>query len=131
MKTLWIKTCRCLGIAIPLLMLGCGGGDQPELGTVFGMVTLGGQPLANVEITFAPKVGRPSYGESGADGMYELVYIRDVKGAKIGQHTITVHSTKVDNAKLKPVEIKPGKNLIDIECTRSSSKAKPSRDDDA
>ena len=83
-----------------------------------------------MEVTFAPDVGRPSYGETGDDGMYELVYIRDVKGAKVGRHTVTVRSTKVDNSKIKPAEVKPGNNLIDIECTPKSQKsAQPASDD--
>ena len=121
MRTHWFKAvCRC-AMGIPLLLLsGCGATDQPELGAVSGSVKLDGKPLSHVEITFAPDVGRPSYGETGDDGMYELIYIRDTKGAKIGKHTITVRSAKVDNSKIAPAEIKPGKNRIDIECTANS-----------
>lgn len=118
MKTCWFKIAGQFAMGIPLLLLiGCGSSDQPELGTVSGSVKLDGKPLSHVEITFAPDVGRPSYGETGDDGMYELIYIRDTKGAKIGKHTITVRSAKVDNSKIAPAEIKPGKNHIDIECT--------------
>lgn len=118
MRTGWSTTVRRLAVGIPLLVLiGCGSNDQPELGTVTGRVTLDGKPLPRVEVTFAPDVGRPSYGETGDDGQYELTYIRDAKGAKIGKHTITIRSAKVDNSKIAHAEVKPGKNLFDIECT--------------
>ncbi len=50
--------------------------------------------------------------------------------AKVGRHTVTVRSTKVDNSKIKPVEVKPGNNLIDIACTPNSPKSKPPQNDD-
>ena len=122
MQFLLKRFVHCFAITLSLLSLGCGSGDQPELGTVAGIVTLDGKPLPNVELSFAPDNGRPSYGETSQDGKFELVYIRDVKGAKVGRHNITVHSKKVDNSKLKPVEVQAGTNLINIECvTRSST----------
>jgi hypothetical protein len=122
MRTHWRTIVGRLAITIPLLLIGCGRGDQPELGSVFGIVSLNGKPLTHVEVTFAPEVGRPSYGETNDEGIYELVYLRDVKGAKVGRHAVTIHSTKVDNSLLKPVEVKPGNNLIDIECPPKAKK---------
>lgn len=79
---------------IPLLFsVGCGGGgadDQPDLGTVTGVVTLDGQPLANVMVAFNPTQGRPSMGKTDETGKYELGYIRDSKGAVIGTHTVSI-----------------------------------------
>lgn len=116
---------------IPILLIGCGRGDQPDLGTVTGVVTLNGAPLSHVEVTFVPEAGRPSYGETDNDGKYELTYIRDTKGAKVGKHTISVRSTKVDNAAFKPVEIQPGPNVVNIECTPNSRKSTEAQGDDA
>jgi hypothetical protein len=131
MRTDWFNAVCCCAFGIPLLLLiGCGSSDQPELGTVSGSVTLDGKPLTRVEITFAPDVGRPSYGETGDDGMYELIYIRDTKGAKLGKHTITVRSAKVDNSKIPPAVIKPGKNRIDIPCTANAQTNASRADDD-
>lgn len=132
MPSLLKTTSQHLAIAMPLLLIGCGSGDQPELGMVSGIVTLDGKSLPNVEVTFTPEIGRPSYGETGKDGLFELVYIRDIKGAKVGRHNVTIHSKKVDNSKLKPVEVKAGKNLMSIECVPSSSaSAKNAAGDDA
>ena len=125
----WKKTFR-FAIAVPLLLIGCGSPDQPELGAVTGKVTLNDAPLSHVEVSFVPEVGRPSYGETDNDGKYELIYIRDTKGAKIGKHKITVHSGKVDNSQLKPVEIEAGPNVINIQCAPSSGKNASAREGD-
>jgi hypothetical protein len=111
----------CVAI-LPLILSACGGsGDQPPLGQVAGKVTLDGQPLKNVELTFAPDSGRPSFGQTDSEGMYDLTYVRNVKGAKIGRHKIMVSSSKVDNSRLEPVEVKAGRNVINIECKPKSS----------
>ncbi|QDU06987.1 hypothetical protein [Gimesia aquarii] len=73
--------------------VGCGGGagsDQPKLGTVSGVVTMDGQPLADVIVTFDPSQGRPSNGKTNGEGKYELGYLRDTKGAVIGSHTVSI-----------------------------------------
>lgn len=81
----------CTGAFIAIL-LGCGGGvaDQPDLGTVTGVVTLDGEPLQSATIEFQPAKGRPSTATTNADGEYELVYTSDDKGAKIGKHTVWI-----------------------------------------
>lgn len=74
-----------------MCQLGCGSkGDQPELGTVHGTVTLDGQPLVGVAIVFQPDNGRPSRGMTDAEGKYELIYIRQTKGAKVGPHRVEI-----------------------------------------
>lgn len=79
---------------IPLIFsVGCGGGgadDQPDLGAVSGVVSMDGQPLADVVVTFNPAQGRPSIGKTDSTGKYELGYLRDTKGAMIGTHTVTI-----------------------------------------
>lgn len=112
-----------LGVWLVLLALaGCSNGDQPQLGMVTGTVTLDGEPLRNVEIAFQPSNGRPSYGETDDDGHYELNYIRDIMGAKVGTHKVLVRSAKVDSDKLEPVEVSAGPNVIDLECQRSTKR---------
>lgn len=74
-----------------LCQMGCGSrGDQPELGTVHGTVTLDGQPLVGVSVVFQPDNGRPSRGTTDAEGKYELIYIRQTKGAKVGPHRVEI-----------------------------------------
>jgi hypothetical protein len=73
------------------LMSGCGpSGDQPELGTVTGTVTLDGKPLAGVAVVFQPDSGRPARGRTNAEGKYELTYIRQTKGTKVGPNRVEI-----------------------------------------
>jgi hypothetical protein len=70
---------------------GCSGqGDRPPLGRVSGTVTLGGQPLTDAEVTFAPESGRPSAGRTDSSGRYELSYVMRTKGAKVGKHRVFI-----------------------------------------
>lgn len=81
-----------LGLGLLMLFhVGCSSrGDQPELGTVTGTITLDGQPLAGVAVVFQPDNGRPSRGMTDAQGKYELTYIRQTKGAKVGPHRVEI-----------------------------------------
>ena len=51
-------------VAVMLLgpLVGCGGSDEVELGTVSGVVTLDGAPLRGVFVTFQPQGFPPSSG---------------------------------------------------------------------
>lgn len=73
--------------------VGCGGkpSDQPDLGTVSGIVTLDGNPLADVVVTFDPKGGgRASVGKTDAAGRYELTFSAGARGAVIGTHSVSI-----------------------------------------
>ncbi len=84
--------CSSVVLLVSLSIVGCGGApsDMPELGTVTGVVTLGGQPLANANIEFRPAEGRPSSAVTGADGSYALLYTAEYDGAKVGEHSVVV-----------------------------------------
>ena len=74
-----------------LLQPGCGGsGDQPELGQVTGTVTLDGMPLSGIAVVFQPDNGRPARGMTNAEGKYELTYIRQTKGTKVGPNRVEI-----------------------------------------
>ena len=120
----------CLLMAFSLA--GCGGvADQPDLASVSGKVTVGGQPLANAVVTFTPVAeGRPSSGATDDQGEFELQYTANANGAMIGEHTVTIalvqpddDDTPVDPKKLPPSaadgslkkEVKAGSNDIAIE----------------
>lgn len=78
-------------VMLCLCQMGCGpGGDQPELGTVTGTVTLDGEPLPGVAVVFQPDSGRPARGKTDANGKYELIYIRQTKGTKIGANRVEI-----------------------------------------
>ena len=76
---------RALAVAIGLSVAGCSTSDQPQLGTVHGKVTLDGQPLAGAIVVFSPVAeGRQSFAETNAEGEYELIDLRDTRGAIVG-----------------------------------------------
>ena len=91
-----VKTIRDgrLAAALSLLFLslpGCGGpSDQPELGQVSGTVTLDGKPLSGVVVVFHPDGGRPAEGRADAEGRYELRYIRETMGTKVGRNRVEI-----------------------------------------
>jgi hypothetical protein len=119
-----LSTLFCL-----LLLSGCGG-DKPALGVVCGTVTLDGRPLAGACVIFEPMTSsRASMGWTDAQGKYELVYIRDEKGAKVGANRvrITAAKSKANLPELLPPrynaqttlqeDVKAGKNEIDFPLT--------------
>lgn len=86
-----------LGLLVPVLLLGCGGGasDTPPLGKVSGLVTLDGQPLAGAIVVFQPPDGRSSEGLSDESGNYTLRYDNTNYGAKVGPHVVSI-TTRTD-----------------------------------
>jgi len=91
--------CRlCVGLAVVigsalLLSAGCGprggvGGKPVPSG---GTITLDGQPLSGVVITFIPTgAGQPATGVSGADGSFRLTTRNTGDGAIPGTYKVTV-----------------------------------------
>ena len=79
-------------ICVICILPGCGGSpsDLPELGTVYGVVTLDETPLANARLSFEPDNGRPSSGVTDEKGYYELQYTADYDGAKVTQHVVRI-----------------------------------------
>lgn len=75
-----------------LMVVGCGGPDDtPPIGTVSGVVTLNGQPVANANIMFKPLAGgRVSTAVSDENGAYTLMYNNDISGAKVDRHRVSV-----------------------------------------
>ena len=72
--------------------------DQPELAKVTGIVTLDGRPLAGVLVQFTPQDGRGSQGMTNQEGQYELGYVSDTKGAKIGSHRVKISTPQEDDS---------------------------------
>ena len=80
--------------ALAMCCVGCGG----DMGRVTGTVTLDGKPLPEAIITFYPQGGeggRASAGMTDENGKYELTFSRTEKGAKVGEHLVTI-TTAVD-----------------------------------
>ena len=107
-------------------------GDQPDLGTVTGVVTMDGAPLAGALVSFAPEEGRASQAVTDAEGRYELVYVGNTKGAKVGPHKVYITTYIADDSdpdarKIKETipakyhmsttltaDVKDGKNTFDF-----------------
>lgn len=76
---------------LTLLGAGCGRGNLPELGYVSGRITLDGNPVKEAHIEFTPVAdGRPSAATSDSAGYYVLFYKGSVKGARLGEHDVTM-----------------------------------------
>lgn len=81
-----------LGLCVlGLSFLGCNRGAGVEVGKVHGTVTLDGEPLANVEVTFRPKEGRASIGITDEKGEYEVSYTGGkAMGAQTGPCVVSI-----------------------------------------
>ena len=98
-------------------------GDRPDLGEVTGVVTLDGEPLADASIAFTKEGFRPSVGHTNSEGKYELIYIRDTKGAAVGTHRVRIRQfgrqgrvpARYDVESELTGEVKPGENVINFE----------------
>jgi len=88
-----VKECfTTLALAALILNLaGCGGKtDQPDLGQVTGTVTLDGEPVSGIAVVFSPVDGRPARGTTNPEGKYDLIYIRQTRGTKIGRNRVEI-----------------------------------------
>lgn len=116
-----------------LLLVGCSQGDRPALGTVKGVVTLDGKPLPNAAIRFLPVVPvRASMSMTDTDGRYELIYIRDIMGAAVGEHRVEITTeaagapeklaAKYHSATTLTAKVEPGVNEINFDLTSDGPK---------
>jgi hypothetical protein len=86
-----------LSVALSMAVVGCGQGGPP-MGKVSGTITLDGEPLANADVEFTPQFdgASPSYGDTDANGQYDLVFSRSRKGAWVGKHTVRIMPSLTD-----------------------------------
>jgi hypothetical protein len=104
----------CLVLSM-MLSVGCSSsGDRPDLAPVQGMITLDGKPLEGAMISFKPNEGQPSYSRTDSSGHYELNYLRDAKGAKIGSHKVRITTASEEN----PEELVPKRYNRKTELTK-------------
>ena len=87
-------------------------GDRPDLGQVQGTVTLDGEPLKGAVIAFRPREGQPSSARTDSNGNYELHYLRDIRGAKVGFHKVKITTATEENPQERvPVRYNRKSNL--------------------
>ena len=130
MSITWNKPRRFLKLMLlAAVVAGCSGGDRPTLGRVTGMVTLDGRPLADAAIVFSPiSGGRQSIAVTDVAGHFEMIYIRDIHGAKIGQHEVSITTAREESPReslparyntetVLTAEVKSGTNDIPFKLT--------------
>lgn len=106
-KTALTVIALCVIGCLPLL--GCGRAGPP-VQVVRGVVTLDGQPIEGVAVTFTPTVagaGIQAFGTTQADGSYALSAFRNARpgsGTVIGEYLVTC--TKIIGGDL-PAEVPP------------------------
>lgn len=83
-----------------LAVTGCG--RSGNVAKVNGTVTLDGAPLSDALVTFSPKQGAPSRGRTDSSGRYALQYTRDIEGAEIGEHTVSITTASAGNPDAEP-----------------------------
>lgn len=76
-----------------LFLCFCGCPSNGNIGWVEGVVKLDGVPVGNATVIFHPASdARESVGTTDENGYYELRYTRNVDGAVVGQHKVTISS---------------------------------------
>jgi hypothetical protein len=78
----------CVGL---FCLSGCLGSNS-DIGYVTGTITIDGKPIHNATVSFIPTTGRGSLGQTDANGYYELGYVRNQKGALIGNHKVMIQT---------------------------------------
>ncbi len=74
--------------------LGCGQ-SRPEMASVGGKITYQGNPVATGRIVFHPVDGRrPAMAAINEDGTYQLTTFDTKDGAMVGEHVVTIKSTR-------------------------------------
>ena len=101
------RTTAFFGVVLLCVSSGCGRDTRPETVPVSGIVTLNGAPLANATVIFTPAspVLKPSRAITDSNGKYELTYLRDIKGAVLGNHEVRI-TTRTEHS---PIEKLPAK----------------------
>ena len=115
-------------------------------GEVAGFVPFDGKPLSGAEVSLLPDDGRSATAVTDAQGKYELIYIRNTPGCKIGHNKVEIRTLSgeeddteqegddapaPDSTKPKELlpakyndkseleaEVEPGKNTFDWELER-------------
>ncbi len=98
-----MKNNLALSIALLISICGCGSGGPPTA-KVSGTITLDGQPLDDIRVTFQPDnkseelQGMGSYGLTDASGKFELKLADSQSlGAVVGGHTVILADKKTED----------------------------------
>lgn len=93
-------------VLLVVLVAGCGGGEF-QISPVSGTVTFDDEPLAGVEVIFAPmedddkiNVGPASRGTTDADGRYTLTTLKGLNGAVVTKHRVSIDLKEISGAEV-------------------------------
>ncbi|QDT78231.1 hypothetical protein Mal35_16630 [Gimesia maris] len=107
--------CNRMGVFFSIIFVvgmvaGCGGGPKKEgLVTVYGTVTLDGEPLPFAQIMFKHDTDGTAIGRTDGSGSYEMYYTFSQEGAFAGENVVYL-STKdmeTDDGDVQKVELVP------------------------
>jgi hypothetical protein len=116
-----------------------GGMPLPDLGRVYGVVMLDGQPLEGAQVRFTPADRRLTVDEKGkhryrsstattdAEGYYDLYYTESVRGAAATEHRVSIEKFGADGRLVTPANwydlteemrtVESGSNEMNFELT--------------
>ena len=120
---------RSFSLLVLVLVLGC---SDTQHGTVSGVVTLDGQPLAHAHVSFQPtgaelNPGPGSVGRTNDKGEYTLEIVGGGQGAVLGWHKVSIRtggdgdakavSAKYNTKSELKCEVKSGHNTANFDLT--------------
>jgi len=79
-----------LGSILLVVSFSSCGGNSETIVPVKGRLTFDGQPVPGVQIYFQPQQGRVSSGQTNQDGVFEMYFTRNRKGAQKGVHRVAL-----------------------------------------
>lgn len=86
----------CLSLSVLFVASGCGGGEQTGQ-TLYGTVSLNGEPVDNGVIKFNKKTaGSTSVAPIQSNGSYEAKMSRSVAGIEPGEYVVDIESWQVE-----------------------------------
>jgi hypothetical protein len=78
-----------IAFVLSSVLAAAGCSDGPNIVKVSGTAYYKGEPVPNLRVTFQPDKGRPSWGDTDANGRFTLEYDAQNKGALVGRHTVS------------------------------------------
>lgn len=87
MAVKFLRQPQNIGVLLAALLAGCG--DDEKIVPVTGVLMYKGTPVANAYVDFVPEHGRPSLGQTDAEGRFTLKYDPQRGGALVGKHKVS------------------------------------------
>ena len=97
---------RVIALCVLLAAAGCGG--KPELVPVRGRITLDGQPVKEVVVTFSPigdTQGNGAMGCTDVEGRFTLTDVRGSAGARVGEYKVSLYPAPTGSRPGDPADV--------------------------